>query len=144
MSRFVDFRFYWEEYGSYPERDSPFGLPRLIWVVAKDKAVRCQVSANPKTATEVAWSADWKPVPCEAVQRLKDALEETGAFGEVKPLVENGPPGDYLVVWDITGAIGDRAFHFSVEFTTPGERWTPIGERFQRALAALRSATGGG
>jgi hypothetical protein len=140
MGRFVDCRLYWEEYGSYPDRDQPFGLPSLVWVIAKDKAARCRVSAEPKSASEVLWSADWKQVPYATVQGLKDMLEEVGAFGELKPLVENGRGGDYLVVWDITGVVGDRAFHFSVEFTAPGERWTPIGERFRQVLAALRSA----
>jgi hypothetical protein len=141
MGKFADFQFYWEEYGSYPDRDFPFGLPTLIWLIAKDNAVRCRVSAESKSAMEVQWSADWKQIPSEIVQRLTDILEEVGAFGELKPLVENSQDGDYLVVWDLTGVFGQRTFHFSVEWTCPGERWTLIGERFREVMVALRSAT---
>jgi hypothetical protein len=140
MGRFTDFRFYWEEYGSYPDRNYPFGLPSLVWIVAKDKAVRCRVCSESKSASEVLWTAAWKQIPYESVQRLKDILEEVGAFGELQPLVQNRHGGVYLVLWDITAVVGDHTCHFSVEFTTPGERWTPIGKRFQEVMAALRSA----
>jgi hypothetical protein len=140
MGRFVDFHFYWEEYSSYPDSDSPYGLPSLLWVIAKDHAACCQVCAAPKSASQAVWSATWRQVSGKLVRRLNDILEEVGAFGDLTPLVQSPERGDSLTVWEITGAIKDRSFRFSVEFTSPGERWSAIGEEFRAILAALRAA----
>jgi hypothetical protein len=65
-------------------------------------------------------------------------LDEIGAFGAAQPLVEDAPDGDYLSLWDLTGAVGDRAFHLSIKFSCPGEIWSPLGQRLRNALMELR------
>jgi hypothetical protein len=76
---------------------------------------------------DVTWNAKWKGIPYSLVEPLPNLLEEAGAFTEPKPLVEDAAGGDYLAVWDLTWIVRARAFHISLEFTSPGERWTPLG-----------------
>jgi hypothetical protein len=52
--------------------------------------------------------------------------------------VADAPDGEYLSVWDLTGVVGDRAFHLSVKFSCPGEIWSPLGHRLRDALMELR------
>jgi len=140
MSRFTEFRLYWEDWGGYPDRDYPFGNPTLTWLIAsKEAAARCVVRPDAKGAMDVSWSASWESIPYTLVEPLPALLEEIGAFGAPQPLVEDAADGDYLSVWDLTGAVGDRAFHLSVKFSCPGEIWSLLGHRLRDALIELRT-----
>jgi hypothetical protein len=139
MSRFTELKLYWEDWGGYPDRDYPFGNPTLTWLIAsKEAAARCVVRSASQGAMDVGWSASWENIPYTLVEPLPALLEEIGAFGAAQPLVEDAPDGDYLSVWDLTGAVGERAFHLSVKFSCPGEIWSPLGHRLRDALMELR------
>jgi hypothetical protein len=142
MSRFSDFKLYWEDWGGYPDRDYPFGNPTLMWLIAsKDAAARCMVRSDAKGAMDVSWSARWESIPYTLVEPLPALLDEIGAFGAAQPLVQDAPDGDYLSVWDLTGVVGERPFHLSVKFSCPGEIWSPLGHRLRDALMELRINT---
>jgi hypothetical protein len=141
VAHFTDLKLYWEQWGGYPERDHPFGNPDLVWIVAtRGAAARCRVVGVPAGAMEIRWEASWSSIPYPLVEPLPNLLEEIGAFGTLKPLVASGASGDYRVVHDITGVLDSRAFHFALNFTTPGHAWTPFGERLMRMLEAISGA----
>ena len=143
MAHYTDFKLYWEDWGGYPDRSCPFGEPTLMWVIAtKDRTARCIVDRAHRGAMDVTWNAKWKGIPYSLVEPLPNLLEEAGVFTESKPLVEDAADGDYLAVWDLTGIVRARAFHISLKFTCPGERWTPLGQKVEAALYALRSYEG--
>ena len=139
MSRFTDLKLYWEDWGGYPDRDYPFGNPTLMWLIAsKQSAARCIVRSETAAAMVVNWSASWENIPSALVEPLPALLHDIGAFGTPQPLVEDRPDADYLSVWDLTGAVGDHAFHISIKFGCPGECWLPLGRRLRDALMELR------
>ncbi len=141
MPPFTDFKLYWETWGGYADRDAPFGAPGLVWILAsRTEAARCSVTASPKSASEVLWSAQWTPVPQALIEPLPPLLEQIGAFGQLQPLVSGSAEGPYFSLWDLTGVLHGRAFHFSLRFTCPGEQWTPLGRRLADALRALAAA----
>jgi hypothetical protein len=140
MSHYTDFKLYWEVWGGYPERTYPFGNPELIWIIASENsAARCQVFSESKGSMTLQWKAEWDKIEYEVVDRLKNVLEDIGAFDNLKPLVANAAEGDYRSVWDLTGVDGDRTFRFSLTWTTPGEQWTALGERFREIMGLLRN-----
>lgn len=139
MSRFTDFKLYWEDWGGYPDRDYPFGNPTLTWLIAsKQSAARCIVRSEAEGAMSVNWHASWENVPLALAEPLPALLQDIGAFGAPQPLVEDPADADYLSVWDLTGAVGTRAFHMSIKFGCPGETWLPLGRRLRDALMELR------
>lgn len=142
VSRYTDFTLYWETWGGYPTRKEPFGLPNLTWFVATaDGAMGCRVRAQPKDSMTVTWSAEWQPLPRELLDPLPGLLEEAGAFGQAAALVANSAAeGDYLEVWELSGALRDRPFHLTVHHTIPGE-WPPLslGRRLSNCLGLLTS-----
>ena len=141
IQRYPAFTLYWEAWGGYADRDEPFGLPRLVWVVASaGRAARCVVAQRPVSASEVTWSTAWRRIPRDLVEPLPVLLEQAGAFGHPLPLVDDGDDSPYVRVWQLTGVSGDRPFHLRLQFTTPDERWTPLGRRLADALHALGSA----
>jgi hypothetical protein len=140
MDRYSDFTLYWEDWGGYADREEPFGLPWLVWVVASaDRAARCEVAQRSVSAGEVTWSAGWQRIPRDLVDPLPRLLDEAGAFGNPQPLVDDAAHAPYVSVWQLTGVARGRPFHLRLRFTTPGERWTPLGRRLADALHALRS-----
>lgn len=140
MSRYTDFKLYVEEWGGYPERDHAFGNPGLFWLIASgDKAARCQVSCIPRGAMGASWEASWTSVPYALVEPIPHLLEEIGAFGDLQPLVVPGGVGDYRLVWDVTGVVGVRPFHFSLDCIAPGAKLTELGERLRSAVSAIRN-----
>jgi hypothetical protein len=86
---------------------------------------------------EVSWSVEWRPVDRAVIDPLPALLDEVGAFGMPAHLVDDAVDGDYQVVWEVTGVVGDRPYHLGLSFTCPGEHWTPLGRRFKEALFAL-------
>jgi hypothetical protein len=140
MGRYTEFTLYWETWGGYPDRAEPFGLPQLTWFVASaDSAARCVVRSQPEGSMGVTWSAEWQQLPRELLAPVPGLLEEAGAFGEPAPLVVGDAPGDYLVVWELTGALRDRPFRLSVQHKQPGCQWTPLGQRLSDSLHSLQA-----
>lgn len=138
MGRYTEFTLYWEDWGGYPDRKSPFGLPQLTWFVASpDSAARCLVRSESKGSMEIAWNAEWQQLPRELLDPVPGLLEEAGAFGEPVPLVGDVAAGDYLMVWELTGAVRDRPFRLAVERTVPGSQWTALGQRLADSLHSL-------
>ena len=87
----------------------------------------------------VTWSAEWQRLPRELLDPVPGLLEEAGAFGESAPLLANGAAeGDYLEVWELSGALHDRPFHLTIQRTIPGE-WPPLslGQRLSDCLYSL-------
>jgi len=139
MSRFTYLKLYWEDWGGYPDRDYPFGNPTLMWLIAsKETAARCVVRSDVKGSMDVSWSANWEKIPYILIEPMPALLEDIGAFGAPQPLVEDAPDGDYLSVWDLTGVVGERAFHRTIKFSCPGEIWSPLGHRLRDSLMELR------
>ncbi len=138
MGHFTDFKLYWEVWGGYPDRSHPFGNPELLWVIASENsAVRCRVFPEAKGAMTIDWNVKWEKIALDVVGQIKNILEEIGAYDKLQPVVTNTVEGDYLMVWDITGVEGSRAFSISLKWTTPGEQWTPLGERFREIMSLL-------
>jgi hypothetical protein len=137
MSRYTDFKLFWETYGGYPDR--AFQSPDLIWIVGSGaSAARCKVERvrnhlGPRTFTAV-----WETIPYEPVEAFKVMLDEIGAFDQLKPLVTVRDSSPYMTVWDFEGLVGERAFHFSLEWFDALPPSTPLGQRFFEALYALR------
>lgn len=84
----------------------------------------------------------WTRVTRERVEEIERLLEEVGAFGTLKPLVEGNATGYYFVTWQITGSLKGRPFELQLNFVEPGEKWNALGQRFQDALARLLPSTG--
>ncbi len=76
-------------------------------------------------------------MPAETFSELRQLLSQIGAFGELKPLLKADGEGPYLVSWEFTGTDAGRSFHFDLEWKTPGEVWTPDGERFCKLIYSL-------
>jgi hypothetical protein len=145
MSHYTDFKLYWEEWGGYPDREQAFGNPRLLWIIAQGEgAASCKVFRTSTGSMTSEDHAQWTRIRYELVAPLPPLLEEIGVFENPQPLVLSNPAGDYRCVWDFTGVIGDRPFHFSTNFCSgpQSEEWTPLGRRLHEILFALRSAAG--
>lgn len=144
MSHYTDFKLYWEEWGGYPDREYAFGNPSLFWIIARgDAAGACKVFRTATGSMTSEDHAEWARIPYELVAPLPALLEEIGVFDVPKPLVISNPKGFYRCVWDFTGVIGDRPFHFSINFCSGpiSEEYTPLGRRLNEILFALRNAT---
>ena len=143
MGRYSDFTLYCETWGGYPHRKEPFGLPTLTWYVATaQNAARCVVESEVKGPMTVTWSAEWQLVPRELLDPIPGLLEEAGAFGEpVTILPEDAAVGDYLGVVELTGALHDRPFHLSLQWTGPPFEWPAqsLGRRLSDCLTSLSS-----
>lgn len=140
MGRYTEFTLYWESWGGYPDREEPFGLPQLTWFVASaGSAARCVVRSQPEGPARVTWSAQWQQLPRELLDPVPGLLEAAGAFGEPVPLVEDNAAGDYLVVWELTGALRDRPFRLAVQHKQPGCQWTAVGQRLADSLRSLQA-----
>jgi len=139
MGRYTELTLYLEEWGGYPDREASFGLPNLAWFVATaDRAARCRVTSEIKGPTKVDRSAQWQQIPRELIDPVPGLLDEAGAFGDPAPLVEDTGPGDYLLVWELTGVVHDRPFHLAVQVMAPGSQWTPLGQRLSDSIMSLR------
>jgi hypothetical protein len=89
----------------------------------------------------VTWSVEWQRLPRELLDPLPGLFEEAGAFGQPAPLLANSvEEGDYLEVWELSGALFDRPFHLTVQCTIPGE-WPALslGQRLSDCLYSLPS-----
>lgn len=141
MSRYTRFKLYWENWGGYSDKVHPFSAPTLVWVVAtSETASRCLVEDRRPidNYTRAMWHANWQAIPYSTVQELVRLLHEVGAFDEPKQLVQDSQDGDYLCVWDLTGVLDDRAFHISVSFRSPGQKFNTLGEQLRKALFEIR------
>ena len=102
--------------------------------------MRCLVTSQPKDSATVTWSTEWQQLPRELLDPFPGLLEEAGAFGEPAPLlVEEIAEGDYLDVWELTGALHDRPFRLVVQRTGPPFQWPPLtlGRRLSDSLWSL-------
>jgi hypothetical protein len=151
MSPYTDFKLYWEEWGGYADRAEPFGNPSLLWLLAHgENAMACKVYRTIRGSHDIADHARWQRVPYADIAALPGLLEELGALDalcslqDMSTLVASNPEGEYpegiyRCEWDLTGTIGSRPFHFSVNYCTPGETWTPLGRRLCNALFGVKS-----
>jgi hypothetical protein len=145
MSHYTDFKLYWEEWGGYPDREYAFGNPSLFWIIAQgESAVACKVFRTPTGSMTSEDHAEWARIPYELFAPLPALLEEINVFENPQPLVLSNPAGIYRCVWDFTGVVGDRPFHFAINFCIGpvSEEWTPLGRRIKEILFALRNAAG--
>jgi len=81
-------------------------------------------------------SAEWQQLPRELLDPVPGLLEEAGAFGQPAPrLAEDTAEGDYLEVWELTGALHDRPFRLAVQRAVPGQ-WPSLtlGRRLSDSL----------
>jgi hypothetical protein len=145
MAHYTDFKLYWEEWGGYPDREHAFGNPRLFWIIAQgESAAACNVFRTSTGSMTSADHAEWARIPYELFTPLPALLEEINVFDNPQTLVLSNPAGDYRCVWDFTGVVGDRPFHFAINFCSGpvSEEWTPLGRQFRENLFALRNAAG--
>jgi hypothetical protein len=144
MSHYTDFKLYWEEWGGYPDREYAFGNPSLFWIIAQgEDAVACKVFRTSTGSQTLEDHAEWARIPYELVAPLPALLEEIGVFGALKPLLISNPEGDYRFVRDFTGVIGDRPFHFSLNFCSGpiNAEYTPLGKRLNEILYAIKNSS---
>jgi hypothetical protein len=140
MSPYTDFKLYWEEWGGYANRAEPFGNPSLLWLFASgENAAACKVYRTIHGSQDVADHARWQRFSYTDIAALPALLEELGSLEDISTLVVSNPlgaypEGVYRCVWDLTGTIGNCPFHISINYCTPGEIWTPLGQRLCRVL----------
>jgi hypothetical protein len=138
MSRYTQFKLYWEDWTGYPDQSHPWAEPTLVWIVAtRETASRCLVDRQAKD-NKVIWNANWQALPYSKVRELVRLLHEVGVFDKPKQLVEDSGDGDYLSVWDLTGVLDDRVFHMSLSFRSPGHKWNTLGQQLKNALFETR------
>jgi hypothetical protein len=144
VSQYADFKLYWEEWGGYADRAEPFGNPSLLWILAYgENAMACKVYNTPTGSQTATDHAVWQRIPYANVAELPQLLEEISHLDDLTTLVtpppaNAKPEGIYRCVWDLTGAIGNQPFHFSINFCTPGETWTPLGQRLCNVLVGIK------
>lgn len=139
MSRYTQFKLYWESWSGYADKIHPFSEPTLVWVIAtSETASRCLVDRKAKDNTRGIWNANWEVIPYSTVRELVRLLHEVGAFDEPKQLVQDSQDGDYVCVWDLTGVVDDHAFHISVSFRSPGQKFSTLGEQLKNVLHEIR------
>jgi hypothetical protein len=150
VGRYTEFTLYWEQWGGYANRETPFGLPRLAWFIASPEgAMRCLVAAQHKGPMDRTWGADWQQIPGRLLGPIPGLLEEAGAFGQFAPLLKGGTEDDatieYLVVDELTGAVRDRPFRLVVHTIVPSFSWPShsLGERLSGCLAGLMNCEPG-
>ena len=138
--RYTDFSLLWTNFGGYADREEPFGVPTTVCMISKgDRACCLKNWRESVTANEVRNLAAWQEVSTEMLRELRDALSTIGVFDEIQPLIETDGDGPYFVSWEFTGADAGRPFHFCVEWTTPGEVWTPQGEHFRNVIKTMEN-----
>jgi len=136
----TEFKLYWEIWEGYANPDKFFAGPTLIWVIAStDTARRCLLERSAANTTQIAWTVNWEQIPYSTITELSVLLEEAGAHGSPKQLVDSTKEGDYLTIWDLTCVVQSRPSHLSVRFTTPGEQWSDLAQRLNAVLSSLRS-----
>lgn len=145
MSHYTDFKLYWEEWDGYPDREHAFGNPNLFWTIAQgESAVACKVFRTSTGSMTSADHAQWARMPCEIFAPLPALLEEIGVFGVLKPLVQSDPAGEYRCVHDFTGVMGEKPFHFAINYCAPHPEleleWTPLGTRLMEILYAIKNS----
>jgi len=135
LPRFINFTFNWQQYGSYPERSYPFGLPRLITIIRKDKTLAAVINSNSKSSMEIEWEIEWIIIPEKIIEKLFIVLKEINAYNQHIPLTkESKKEGTYLVTDFITGVYNNRSFHILFEHYEPEQNMNQYGEKLYYIL----------
>lgn len=138
--RYTSFSLYWESWGGYPDRETPFGAPTLVRVLASASYASVTLVGNRPSGPDVITAARTEPLSLDLVTPLPGLL--SAALAVPGPLVDDPGDGDYRVVEDLTG-FSDGPFQVSLDYTTPASvTWAPEARRLMDALYRIRQAAG--
>lgn len=139
ISRFIEFSLHWQIYGSYPDRDYPFGLPEHITVLATEKAATaCRVFAESKGSQNIDWHVKWKNIDLKLVDSCRQLIDDIDAYKNIIALTEQDTTGTYLISWLIYGFNKGRQFKVALDFFAPESNLNDLGKKFWSVMNEIR------